>query len=122
MVAVRSMGLALESVIGRLAADGEGVCVVANSYLEDLLGVCNDRFKENSKRITRFRDLLRTSIMTSAHVEAKVQKNEEAWEDAILRRQRKRAEGLKRSKELKQQMAAEPRNGDPADEILPSDW
>lgn len=122
MVAVRSMGLALESVIGRLAADGAAVCVVSNGYLQNLLEVCNDRFKENSRRTTRFRDALRASVVIHTSTGSKTYKDEGAWEDPILRRQRKKAEGLERSKELKQQMAADSRNEDSADDVLPSDW
>jgi tRNA wybutosine-synthesizing protein 3 len=99
MVAVRSTGLGLDSVIGHLDPSGAPICVVSRGYLEGLLAVANERFKENSARIARFRDLLLASNNSG-----KKGKGEE-WEDASVRRERKRAEGLKRSGELRQKAA-----------------
>jgi len=107
MVAVRSTGLALDSVIGRLDADGDCTCIVSETYLKGLLAVANDRFEENSKRITRFRDLLICSAQTPADIQSRKKSKGNDWEDASARRERKRAEGLKRSQELKERM-----NGD----------
>jgi len=104
MVAVRSTGLALDSVIGRLDVDGDGVCIVPDTYLKGLLAVANERFEENSKRITRFCDLLLGSVETPPDMEARKKSKAVDWEDASVRRERKRAEGLKRSQELMQQM------------------
>ena len=99
MVAVRSTGLSLDSVIGHLDPSGAAICVVSPRYLDGLLAVANERFKENSARIARFRDLLLGSNNLG-----KNRKGEE-WEDASVRRERKRAEGLKRSEELRQKAA-----------------
>jgi tRNA wybutosine-synthesizing protein 3 len=104
MVAVRSTGLALDSVIGWLDVDGEGVCILPDTYLKGLLTVANERFEENSKRITRFCDLLLGSAETPSDMEARKKLKASDWEDASVRRERKRAEGLKRSQELRQQM------------------
>lgn len=103
MVAVRSTGLGLDSVIGRLDVDGEGICLVSDTYLEGLLAVSNERFEENSKRIMRFRELLLGSSETPSDMEAGRKSKGDDWEDASVRRERKRAEGLKRSQELKEQ-------------------
>ncbi len=91
MVAVRSTGLSLDSVIGRLGDDGEGISIVSETYLEGLVAIANERFEENSQRIIRFQDLLLSSNKAS----------ESEWEDASVRRERKRAEGLQKSRELK---------------------
>ena len=107
MVAVRSTGLALGSVIGWLNADDDCICIVSETYLKGLLAVANERFEENLKRITRFRDLLLASAQTPADIEARKKSKGNDWEDASIRWERKRAEGLKRSQELKERM-----NGD----------
>ncbi|TVY45656.1 tRNA wybutosine-synthesizing protein [Lachnellula occidentalis] len=58
MVGVRSMGLALESIVG-YEEGGRGVCMVPEAQLGMLLRVGNERFVENGRRIARFRGLLR---------------------------------------------------------------
>lgn len=93
MVAVRSMGLALESLIG-FHEGGKEVCSVSEGALKTLLAISNERFQVNSARITRFRELLMASISTQA--EPKRREDGEEWEDAQERKERKRAEGLMR--------------------------
>ncbi|KAF4635911.1 hypothetical protein G7Y89_g2187 [Cudoniella acicularis] len=58
MVGIRSMGLALESLIG-FEHDGQELCTVPEWQLKNLLEISNDRFVENTKRIERFRTLLK---------------------------------------------------------------
>jgi tRNA wybutosine-synthesizing protein 3 len=57
MVGIRSMGLALESVIG-FERGGKQLCMVPEYQLGNLVEISNDRFKENIKRIERFRSFL----------------------------------------------------------------
>lgn len=90
MVGIRSMGLALESVIG-FEREGKQLCMVPEYQLGNLVEISNDRFKENTKRIERFRSFLQ-----------EMGKDGEEWEDAKVRRERKRAEGLKRAQLMKQ--------------------
>ncbi|KAK5654392.1 hypothetical protein OQA88_7301 [Cercophora sp. LCS_1] len=97
MVAVRSMGLAFESVIGVETEDAEGgskrVCIVDNSgYLTMLAQIANKRFAENQKRVARFQTALKAAFMP---------KKPPGWEDAETRKERKRQEGLRRKDELK---------------------
>jgi tRNA wybutosine-synthesizing protein 3 len=97
IVAVRSSGLALESVIGYYAHEeraggtegGAGTVrsLVSEEYLRMLVGLGNQRFKVNSERMERFRVKLTESRSSSG---------KEGWEDADARRERKRAEGLAR--------------------------
>lgn len=121
MVAVRSAGLAFESLIGRVAApardfgsdndnnnnnnhDGgdEGgnreviEALVSEEYLEILMGIANARFAANGERMRRFERLLfnRAGDGDSGSVD-------EGWEDGAKRRERKRAEGLRRREEVK---------------------
>jgi tRNA wybutosine-synthesizing protein 3 len=101
MVAVRSTGLTLDSVIGRLDTDGEGISIVPSTYLEGLLVIANERFEENSRRIARFHDLLLGSTVIPTEMESGKKTRGGDWEDASVRRERKRAEGLKRSQELR---------------------
>jgi len=59
MVAVRTNGLAVDSIIG-YADDGEQLfSLVTDSYLQSLIHIANERFLSNSERIDRFRQLLR---------------------------------------------------------------
>lgn len=84
MVAVRTSGLALASLIGVLKDEGDAVrTLVDENYLKILVGVANERFGVNEERIRRFsKGLLRT-------------KEGKEWEDVDVRRERKKAEGLK---------------------------
>jgi tRNA wybutosine-synthesizing protein 3 len=93
MVGIRSMGLALESVIG-FESGGKQLCMVPEYQLRNLVRISNDRFKENTKRIERFRSLVQE--MSSIGPEER-DKHGEKWEDAEVRRQKKKAEGLKKA-------------------------
>ncbi|KXH50491.1 tRNA wybutosine-synthesizing protein [Colletotrichum salicis] len=105
MVGVRTMGLALESLIGYVDEDvsdgAEGStrrhCTVTPDYLRDLLHIANERFVENAARIARFRTALQEAV---AGPPPKVGEGGAAWEDADARRERKRAEGLRRKEVL----------------------
>ncbi|KAL2021013.1 hypothetical protein VTK56DRAFT_7787 [Thermocarpiscus australiensis] len=94
MVAVRSMGLSFESLIGA-EIDGVRRSVVSGEYLRALVQIANARFVENQGRIARF-----SAALDSAFASAKGKAN---WEDAEARRERKRQEGLKRREELKKE-------------------
>ncbi|KAI0431794.1 methyltransferase TYW3-domain-containing protein [Xylaria sp. FL1042] len=100
IVAVRSMGLSLESLIG-IQEDGVAKCTVSNDYLLSLLRIANERFEENRKRIERFR----TTILEASKPPKKRDGTE--WEDAQARRERKREEGLRRKAELQGQSQKE---------------
>ncbi|KAL2198736.1 tRNA wybutosine-synthesizing protein [Corynascus similis CBS 632.67] len=92
MVAVRSMGLSFESLIG-VEKDGVRHMVVPPQYLKTLVQIGNERFIENKKRIARL-----SAALDAAFAPPKNKKN---WEDAQARRERKRQEGLRRREELK---------------------
>lgn len=94
IVAVRSMGLSFESLIG---AESNGVRrpLVASEYLKTLIQIANERFVENEKRIARFSTALVAAFAPP--------KGKEDWEDADARRERKRQEGLRRREEIKKQ-------------------
>lgn len=95
MVAVRSSGLALESLIGYLAEDGQTVkSLVGEEYLRLLLKMGNERFKANTERTRRFQDDL-----------FRREEPKPGWEDAESRQARKKAEGLKRREELRAEQA-----------------
>lgn len=111
MVAIRSTGLAFESVIGVVRGrtilppgtpqgdeDGQRQeedaieALVDEEYLEILVGIANERFEANTERIRRFETLLFGSTGKKAV---------HSWEEKETRQERKRAEGLKRREELK---------------------
>lgn len=104
MVAVRTSGLALESIIGYLE-EGEGKedarCIVTEGYLRMIVGLINERFEANTERILRFRRHLLDQH--SGHIP---KGESEGWEDADARRRRKRAEGLQKSQELREEREA----------------
>jgi tRNA wybutosine-synthesizing protein 3 len=108
------MGLALESIIG-FEEDGNEICTVPEWQLKTLLEISNERFLENTKRIERFRSLLMELQSGGAAQEIRKGKEGDAWEDPQVRRERKRAEGLKRSQEAKKKSS----KVDVQDEVFP---
>lgn len=101
MVAVRTMGLSFESLVGFEDGNGARVATASPSYLRTLLDIGNDRFKENAKRIARFRQTLVAEIAASATGRpARVGHGGAEWEDAAVRKERKKAEGLRRKAEI----------------------
>ena len=100
MVAVRSMGLSLESLVGWFdETTSKAVCNVPNEQLEVLLKISNERFLENQQRIERFRTYLCNTSKSSGH--RKKGQDGKEWEDAQARKQRKRLEGLRKAEEKK---------------------
>lgn len=113
MVAVRSMGLLFESLIGSEHA-GTRQCLVPEAYLSKLVAIANERFVENQKRIERFRSALSAAFSASPA--------DEQWEPKEARMQRKRAEGLKRQEEARRQKETQRMDDvDHADVDLPVD-
>ncbi|KAL2426684.1 hypothetical protein ABEF95_011744 [Exophiala dermatitidis] len=118
MVAVRTAGLAFETVIG-VVSEGQETAdcqetvhkLVDENYLAVCAGVVNERFRWNDERRERFRAELRkaaVSMSTAAATAAAPPATEDTppattseghWEDKDERRRRKREEGLKRQKE-----------------------
>ncbi|TLS22671.1 uncharacterized protein PpBr36_05657 [Pyricularia pennisetigena] len=93
MVAIRSMGLGVESIVGTVAAGGLQ-CLVTPQYLAMLVRISNERFRQNAERIERFRLALKDEFG------GKKQTGKAGWEDAVARRERKKAEGLRRRDEV----------------------
>ncbi len=108
MVAVRSAGLAFDSIIGFHddCADGKAMIrsIVNEEYLQTLVHVANMRFKENSQRTERFQELLLRPAL-SRHLGS--YGKQEDWEPADARRQRKRAEGLRLKQEISSKTVSE---------------
>lgn len=99
MVAVRTAGLALGSVIGCTGVNERDVKIlslVSEGYLRMLVNIANERFQANTERIARF----------SAHLFKSTSAKNLEWEDPEARRERKRAEGMKRRQEMNQSRAA----------------
>lgn len=91
MVAVRTAGLGLGSIIGYADEYGNVQGLVSEEYLGTLLKIANSRFSANSERIQRFSDRLFSSG----------EGRRSAWEDSQARSERKRAEGLKRKEKIR---------------------
>lgn len=106
MIAVRTNGIALDSIIGYEDGHGHVVPMVSEAYLWTLLGVANKRFGINAER----RDRLRASLIpcTSA--------SDQDWEPTDIRKQRKREEGLKRQQALQAKTISGP--SDNVDDLL----
>ena len=87
MVAVRSSGLAFESLVAWVdETEVEGkiiVSLVNGEYLKTIINIANERFKINTSRMKRFEDELPGRENLSA-----------GWESKQSRRERKKAEGF----------------------------
>ncbi|KAI1760219.1 methyltransferase TYW3-domain-containing protein [Hypoxylon sp. FL1150] len=100
IVGIRSMGLSFESLIGYYQASDDMLrCTVSTDYLRTVLRIANDRFAENTKRINRFR----TALSEASRPFFRTGDTGAEWEDAQARKERKRADGLKRREELRSQ-------------------
>ncbi|EER36781.1 daomin protein [Histoplasma capsulatum H143] len=102
IVAVRSSGLALESIIGFhqqfIKSESKDVIaksLVSEAYLRMLLAVANERFKTNANRRDRFWTKLQE--LSTGHA-GDLSSRRAGWEDPEVRRERKREEGLRRSR------------------------
>lgn len=104
MVAIRTMGLAFESLIGQ-QIDGHRQRIVSPEYLQTLVQIANERFIENKKRIERFQNAFRDAVAAPV---PRLNPEGQEWEDAAVRRERKRAEGLRKKAELKAKQETEP--------------
>ncbi|KAF5982566.1 DUF207 domain-containing protein [Fusarium bulbicola] len=104
MVAIRTMGLAFESLIGQ-QVDGHRQRIVSPEYLQTLVQIANERFTENKKRIQRFQNAFRDAVAAPV---PRLNPEGQEWEDAVARRERKRAEGLRKKAELKAKQETEP--------------
>ncbi|KAF4821922.1 tRNA wybutosine-synthesizing protein 3 [Colletotrichum siamense] len=97
IVGVRTMGLGLESLVGYVDDSNDARhCTVSADYLRTLVDIANERFVENAARIARFRAALQDA---AAGPPARLGEGGAEWEDAAVRRERKRAEGLRRKEE-----------------------
>ncbi|KAK2782142.1 hypothetical protein FQN52_001076 [Onygenales sp. PD_12] len=105
IVAVRSSGLALESIIGHVQHDDVDVVqsLVPESYLRMLLAAANERFKTNAERRARFWMKLQ-QLSTGSPGDFSPRKP--GWEDPEVRRRRKREEGLRRREAVLGEKAA----------------
>ncbi|KAL7948417.1 methyltransferase TYW3 domain-containing protein [Trichoderma barbatum] len=110
MVAIRSMGLSLESLVGYQDSDGRRRRIVSPGYFKMLLQISNERFVENTKRIERFRSAFKEAVLEpkTSSIPKKLNPEGKEWEDAAARRERLRAEGLKRKAALQAEKADAP--------------
>ncbi|KAK3396061.1 methyltransferase TYW3-domain-containing protein [Sordaria brevicollis] len=110
IVAIRSMGLSFESLIG-VQRGSHRQSLVTPEYLSLLVKIANERFEENKKRIARFREALRLAFGAegsgAATEENKKVGDSGEWEDAEARKQRKREEGLARREEVRKRKEEE---------------
>lgn len=95
MVAIRSMGLSFESLVGTVDGSGRKQSIVSPEYLKMLVRIANERFVENRKRIGRFLDALRAEVAGAGGAA-----NVSSADEKELRRESKRAEGLRRQAEV----------------------
>lgn len=113
IVAVRSSGLSLESVIGYCDDNDDDDeeepvirSLVTEEYLEMLIAISNERFSINAGRKERFRSTLLEMCspeQVARGAKTKGKSKPPGWEDPEARRERKRAEGLMRKKLLESQ-------------------
>ena len=99
VVAVRSTGYSFDSIIGYRDEKGRNISLIDESHLRTLVEIANERFKINIERITRFRTQLLESYQPTSTATASGAAKPD-WEDANVRKQRKREEGLARQRAL----------------------
>lgn len=99
MLAIRTAGLAFETVVGTVEGEHGLKKIVSEEYLAMCARVVNQRFKWNDERRERLRAEIRRvgdqQLLASA------------WEDESLRRARKRREGLLRQQQQKRVASVE---------------
>lgn len=95
------MGLGFESLIGQVHNESR-IRLVTPEYLHMLMDIATERFAENSKRIERFQKAFKQAFVEQPAPQTRRNQEGEEWEDAAARRERKRAEGLKKKAELEQ--------------------
>ncbi|KAJ5263245.1 hypothetical protein N7478_010850 [Penicillium angulare] len=107
IVAVRSSGLSLESVIGYCDDnDDEGGdepvirSLVSEEYLQMLIAMSNERFEVNAERKERFRAGLLDAVRGKV--------KPDGWEDPVVRRERKKAEGLAKKRAMEERNSKGP--------------
>ncbi|KAK3709398.1 hypothetical protein LTR37_010959 [Vermiconidia calcicola] len=110
MVAVRSSGLALDSIVGFQCDDpstpwaNQITPMVSESYLRTLVHVSNERFQMNEVRKQRFREAFLERVgfrdMPLEDSNFRDYKPRSAYEPAAVRRERKRREGLARKEKM----------------------
>ena len=89
MIAVRSSGLSLSSLIGFVddqTCGSDIKCIVTEGYLQVLLELANKRFEVNAERVARFR----------YHLSQNTKEGHSPWEDREKRKERMKAQGLAR--------------------------
>ncbi|RAL10999.1 tRNA wybutosine-synthesizing 3 family protein [Aspergillus homomorphus CBS 101889] len=130
IVAVRSAGMALESVIGYCEEEDDENesdanepiihSLVTEEYLEMLVAISNERFVVNSERKERFRSSLLEIYSTdyTQGAKAKGKAKPADWEDPAARRERMRAEGLRRKQQLEQSREQEGKRADSNFDLL----
>ena len=96
VVAIRSTGYSFDSIIGYQDNEGRNISLVDGEHLRTLVCIANERFKINLERIARFR----TQLLGSCQPASISGLPDSNWEDADVRKQRKRAEGLARQQAL----------------------
>lgn len=119
VVAVRSSGLSLESVIGYCDDEDGSVeepvirSLVSEEYLSMLIAMANERFGVNAERRERFRaGVMEACSPGQGENKGKGKGKPADWEDPAVRRERKRMEGLMRKKLLEEQKASKPAGQD----------
>ncbi|QVM11024.1 hypothetical protein D8B26_005675 [Coccidioides posadasii str. Silveira] len=123
IVAVRSSGLALESIIGYVEKGNSPEestvrSLVSEEYLRMLVSIANERFQSNYARMDRFRTKL---LALSSGSPSNLSSQKREWEDADRRRERKRAEGLQRREAARK--AAKPNDKTPeSEDEMPLDF
>jgi tRNA wybutosine-synthesizing protein 3 len=113
IVAVRTMGLGLESLVGFESHSGCQL-IVSPEYLGMLVSISNERFAENTKRIERFRSAF---LRATAAPEPRKNPDGSEWEDPQVRRERMRIEGLKRREAMKESKETQLSQQSPEDSI-----
>jgi tRNA wybutosine-synthesizing protein 3 len=122
MVAIRTAGLGLESIIACVTEGDEDEVprsqpLVSKNYCAMLLKISNERFEANQQRIDKFRASLRDAMA----VESKKLQHIAEWESPEARRQRKRKQGLEAKEAAKVEALVSREDDQECPEFHPTD-
>jgi tRNA wybutosine-synthesizing protein 3 len=100
VVAVRSTGLAFDTIIGYENEEKGITNIVTKAHLKLMAELANERFRVNSERRSRFRSALLSSYTGATKLIDNEIGGKSPWEDKATRQARKRQEGLARQQAL----------------------
>lgn len=105
MLAIRTQSLSFDCIIGVYDNTIENIRpLVDRSYVAMLMEIGNERMRQNAEKMQRLQKEIELSLKDNdGNCTRRKGKKGAEWEDAELRKQRLREEGLRRKEEIRRQ-------------------